>query len=74
MAKEESSAFQEGQWDGIDRRDHEDVKQYEKALRKRKRRIRDRRIKLVHYMVIGTLFITLFGSLIVAIIKERGLL
>lgn len=74
MDKEESSAFQEGQWDGIDRRTRgEDTKEYERELKRRARRNADRREFSYHYVILIALFLLAAGWGL-AIILTQGVI
>ena len=71
MNPDEKEAVRKGGWDQFTRRDRdEDTRIYQNAVRQRKRRKNDVQIQIVHYATLGTLFVLLVGSYLVALFMQ----
>lgn len=70
MSKKERKAFEEGIWDGIEKRNANPRKEELAAARKHKRRQKDRLNNTLHYGLLAILFFFLFGSYALSIILE----
>ena len=71
MSKKDRKAFDEGVWDGIEKRSHKNPKKEELAAkRKHQRRLKDRQDHILHYTLLFLLGFCLFGSLAVGILTD----
>jgi hypothetical protein len=69
MKKEEKKAFDKGQWDGIERRTRNSIKEDEAFKRLERRRKQDTENIITYYVMLGLLFIALLALVLAPIIN-----
>lgn len=69
MKKEERDAFEQGQWDGIERRTRNSIKEDEAFKRLERRRKQDKENIISYYVMLGLLFIALLALIFAPIIN-----
>ena len=69
MNKAETSAFEEGIWDGVERRDEEDVTAFNQGHKQHHRRIVDKKEDRNYYLGIGVPFLTIFLWIVLIVLN-----